>query len=139
MSALHWICALTLALVCSLSAQPVKRSIAGREQLKGVLADFKVNKAKCPDTRLYSPTNIHQDCLSSALNCTIEELTVLGAECEVNQDSRFKLIKNGLIRQWNITSNSTRDCRCELYEQTDVEQFLNNIKSLVQRLNSITQ
>ncbi|XP_067239505.1 interleukin-15-like [Chanodichthys erythropterus] len=137
MPSLHWICALTLVLVCSLSAQPVKRSIAGRQLLKGALKNFKISKTKCPETRLYSPTDIHEDCLSSALNCTIDELQVLEVECDVTQDQQFTIIKNGLIRQkWNITSNSTRDCRCELYKETDVEQFVNNMKSLVERLNA---
>ncbi|KAK9963746.1 hypothetical protein ABG768_006912 [Culter alburnus] len=141
MPALHWICALTLVLVCSLSAQPVKRSTAGQKLLEKAITNFTtVIQNKCPnDTRLYSPTDIHKDCLSSALNCTIDELKVLGVECEVTQDKNFTIIKNGLMRQkWNITSNTTRDCRCELYKQTDVEQFVNNMKSLVERLNART-
>nr|QCE20958.1 interleukin-2 [Ctenopharyngodon idella] len=141
MSALNWICALTLALVCSLSAQPVKRSIIAQDMFKTAFKGFKDGiSAKCPkDTRLYSP-DIQEDCLSSALKCTIAELKVLEVECNVTENDDFMMIYEGLNKEkWNTSSSSPRNCTCELYNQTHVKEFVENMERLVQLLYTRTQ
>uniref|UniRef100_A0A671RPJ2 Interleukin n=1 Tax=Sinocyclocheilus anshuiensis TaxID=1608454 RepID=A0A671RPJ2_9TELE len=141
MFALHWICALTLALVSCLSAQPVKRDTELLDHISYL--NTTILNATCPDDiRLYSPVDIRPDCMSSAWNCTINELFVLKYECSITkEDSTLEeAIVNviiGLRKKRIIPPSSSPDCRCEKYKQTDVKQFLDNMKAQVERLNSI--
>ncbi|XP_073676289.1 interleukin-15-like [Garra rufa] len=148
MFALHWICALTLALVICLSAQPVKRN-AGNY----ILDDLKelnetLQKIQCPDSiRLYSPSDIREDCMSSAVNCIISELSVLKDECGIkdndnNEDEDAAAFDNliydlnqTLLKKWNIPAISSQDCSCEMYDEKDVIQFVDDIEKQVQLLN----
>ncbi|XP_077103313.1 uncharacterized protein il2 [Siphateles boraxobius] len=145
MSALHWICALTLAMVCCLSAQPVKRQANEKTLPKLEIFDLlqmftKFTTENCPDdTKIYSPTDIDQDCLSSALNCTIKELMVLKNECRINQDNGngfvlYSQLFSGLKNVEQNTSPSSSSCNsCETSPEKDVQQFLKDIQILVER------
>ncbi|KAK2890784.1 hypothetical protein Q8A67_013427 [Cirrhinus molitorella] len=141
MFALQWICALALALVTCLSAQPVKREdnnyiLIQIGYLEGIIT-------KCSnDIRLYSPSDIKPECMSSAMSCTISELAVLGQDCNITKhEDMVNLVfsLNGkLQKKWNKSAQiSSSDCICEMYEQTDVKKFVHNIKSQVQQLNSM--
>ncbi|KAG1934562.1 hypothetical protein F2P79_019792 [Pimephales promelas] len=139
MSALHWICALTLTLVYCLSAQPVKRSTTKEKEIPTFLNNFReVAKNKCPkDTRIYSPTDIRGDCLSSALNCTQLELNVLKEECNLTKDlndlNDWLNLNTGLDYAMSVIPESPSSCSCESYNETDVQQFLDALQTLVQR------
>uniref|UniRef100_A0A673JE97 Interleukin n=1 Tax=Sinocyclocheilus rhinocerous TaxID=307959 RepID=A0A673JE97_9TELE len=141
MFALRWICALTLALVSCLSAQPVKRDTELLDHISYL--NTTILNATCPDDiRLYSPVDIRPDCMSSAWNCTINELFVLKYECSITkEDSTLEeAIVNviiGLRKKRKIPTSSSQACRCEKNKQTDVKQFLDNMKAQVERLNSI--
>ncbi|KAK7137547.1 hypothetical protein R3I94_013258 [Phoxinus phoxinus] len=143
MSALHWICALTLALVCCLSAQPVKRhadekslerSLVKKEIFPRLDNFTKFTKNNCPDdTKMYTPTDIHKGCLSSALNCVKMELLVLKEECNLNEDI-FDNLYTELDYAETETSPSSSSCQaCELYPEQDAQQFLKAIRDLVER------
>ncbi|CAM4618084.1 unnamed protein product [Leuciscus chuanchicus] len=115
MSTLLWMCALTLALVCCLGAQPQN------------------------DMKIYSPDDLPQDCLSSALNCTVKGLELIEYECDLTGEKEndlnvFDKFYTGLDDAEKKTSPSPSSCKvCEMYPTKNVEEFLESIKSLVER------
>ncbi|KAL1261601.1 hypothetical protein QQF64_006866 [Cirrhinus molitorella] len=142
MFALQWICALALALVTCLSAQPVKRGenafiLDHIGYLEGIIT-------KCSNNiRLYSPSDIKPECMSSAMTCTISELAVLGHDCNITKEEEMVdlvHLLNYTLREgkWkNSAQISSSDCTCEMYNQTDVKTFVANIRNQVQQLNSM--
>uniref|UniRef100_A0A8C1ZGY0 Interleukin n=2 Tax=Cyprinus carpio TaxID=7962 RepID=A0A8C1ZGY0_CYPCA len=141
MFALHRICALTLALVICLNAQPVKRDADELLEHISFLKTF-IGTAKCPDhIHLHSPFNIKKDCMSSARDCTIKMLYDLKSKCNITKNSTTDEAINNVIlelgtEETNPTSSSP-DCKCEMYNKTGVDQFLKNMEVQAEQLNSM--
>nr|WBO25769.1 IL-2 [Danio rerio] len=147
MSALHWICALCLTLLCSLSAQPVKREVTSEiednlQHLKKVITNYEC----ISDLTLYTPTDIAPGCLHMAGNCTLQELKVLKNDCfdlKEDDDDDKESLNNVLdlleaeVNQIKPCPNRKCECRtCEEYEATDVMTFLKNVKNLDERMEA---
>uniref|UniRef100_A0A8C2EW23 Interleukin n=2 Tax=Cyprinus carpio TaxID=7962 RepID=A0A8C2EW23_CYPCA len=127
MFALHRICALTLALVICLNAQPVKRDADELLEHISFLKTF-IGTAKC-------------DCMSSARDCTIKMLYDLKSKCNITKNSTTDEAINNVIlelgtEETNPTSSSP-DCKCEMYNKTGVDQFLKNMEVQAEQLNSM--
>ncbi|KAG7240173.1 hypothetical protein INR49_027245 [Caranx melampygus] len=91
------------------------------------------------DSRLYTPTlRDYMKCPSSTIRCFAEEAEVLTDEWEtiVKRIRRFKL--SILLKELATYFNETESVclRCELLTEQNAENFLNNLLSTLQYINT---
>ncbi|XP_051506514.1 interleukin-15-like [Myxocyprinus asiaticus] len=143
MPALHWICALTLTLLCCLTAQPVRND----QELEGMIKTIDKlipQTGGCLDSEAsyYTPTDVNDNFLVAALNCSIAELDVLYKECK-DDDIKYSLagLSESVEERFDQFTNELQagtqsDFKCENSTKKPSETFLKNIKTLLQRVNS---
>ncbi|KAK5864425.1 hypothetical protein PBY51_015668 [Eleginops maclovinus] len=94
------------------------------------------------DSKFYAPTNVKTQCITNALGCIKEELDgTAHLECsdtfeykDMAVNSLDNLIKERSKKGLGLTD--AKECACERYEEKPFNEFLDAMKSLLQRIHS---
>ncbi|XP_057205469.1 interleukin-21-like isoform X2 [Triplophysa rosa] len=142
MSSLPWICAVTLALLCCLTAQPLKPNSLLIE-IKN-FSDTVENDTCWKDIvnpTFYAPVDVKKDCVHSALDCYIKEFHVLVEECQSESEQNIEDAADDLMTQLEDLKKSDTSCTdfaCEVFPQKPFKEFLNNMKTLLQQITALS-
>ncbi|KAI7801504.1 uncharacterized protein LOC130563732 isoform X1 [Triplophysa rosa] len=128
MSSLPWICAVTLALLCCLTAQPLKPNSLLIE-IKN-FSDTVENDTCWKDIvnpTFYAPVDVKKDCVHSALDCYIKEFHVLVEECQSESEQNIEDAADDLMTQLEDLKKVRNICSAP----TQLFHDLDNVRSAI--------
>uniref|UniRef100_A0A3Q1CE05 Interleukin n=1 Tax=Amphiprion ocellaris TaxID=80972 RepID=A0A3Q1CE05_AMPOC len=123
-------------------------TLSGSLQAKSlsVMSDFRISLMRdyveCPNSTFYTPENVLDKCITTAVDCVMKELHgTANEECTdregyINQalDAIDKIRKGGKMDKDHGLTDT--DCACEKWRQTSFSEFLNKTNDLLEKINS---